>query len=83
MKKSNWISSIIESPSWRNILLSSEIDIVRLSAEIYLKNFAIYLEDCDDVLNNPQALENGSEAVFELYQLVRNMAERHAKRIPG
>ena len=67
----------------RKISLIREIDVVRLSSEIYLKNFSIYLEDCDDVLNSPQALENGSKAVFELYQIVRNMAERHAKRVSG
>jgi hypothetical protein len=59
------------------------LDVVRLTTENLLKNFAIYLEDCDDVMSTEEALSNASQSVFELYKIVREMAETHSRRVQG
>lgn len=62
---------------------NTEIDIVRLNAELQLKYFALVLEDGADIIGADAAVASASHFVFELYRNVRVMAERYAKSFPG
>ena len=62
---------------------SSELDIVRLTAETYLKYFVLTLENHTETIASDQAVRTASKTVFALYKRLRIMDERYAKLVPG
>jgi hypothetical protein len=57
------------------------MDIVRLTAEIQLKYFALSLEDCDEIIVGD--INTSSDLIFELYKTIRKMAIQYSKSVPG
>ena len=60
-----------------------EFDIVRISAESFIKFFVLTLESRNEIITSDQAVASASKVVFDLYRKVREMDERYAKLIPG
>ncbi|KAJ3277587.1 hypothetical protein HK104_003178, partial [Borealophlyctis nickersoniae] len=62
---------------------SRELDIVRLTAETYLKHLVLTLEDNASVIASDEAVRSASKTVFALYKRLRVMDERYARMVPG
>jgi hypothetical protein len=60
-----------------------ELDIVRLTAENYLKYFVLTLESNAVLLSSEKAVQNASPIIFALYKRLRVMDERYGKLVPG
>jgi hypothetical protein len=63
-------------------IFKKEINIVRISSQVYLRNFIKELESNSDRLASPEALES-SKATFELYRRVRLMDHQYAVLVPS
>ncbi|KAI9100704.1 hypothetical protein DFS34DRAFT_578825 [Phlyctochytrium arcticum] len=61
----------------------TELNIVRLTVENYLKYFVLTLESNADEIASDTAVNVASQSVFALYRTVREMDERYAKLVPG
>ncbi|ORX53699.1 hypothetical protein BCR32DRAFT_288105 [Anaeromyces robustus] len=63
-------------------VFKKEINMVRMSSQIYLRNFIKELENNSERLASPEALES-SKATFELYRRVRLMDRQYATLVPS
>ncbi|TPX67091.1 hypothetical protein SpCBS45565_g03990 [Spizellomyces sp. 'palustris'] len=83
-KLAEMVSEEIEADGkWYRKPFEKELDIVRLTAENYLKYFVLTLESASEEIASDVAVKSASKSVFELYKRVRVMDERYAKMVPG
>lgn len=73
-------SSLLVPPSL--IKLHREFDIVRLTAETYIKYFILTLESNRDIISSDEAVEHASKTVFSLYKKLLSMDRRYGKLVP-
>ncbi|KAI9009533.1 hypothetical protein BC832DRAFT_590887 [Gaertneriomyces semiglobifer] len=59
-----------------------ELDIVRLTAEVYLKWLVLDLEGVQDVLGSSEAVDCSGSA-WALYRVAREVESRYARLVPG
>ncbi|RKO83581.1 hypothetical protein BDK51DRAFT_50831, partial [Blyttiomyces helicus] len=59
------------------------MDIVRLTAETYLKYFVLTLESNAEIIASDDAVNSASKMVFDLYKRLRLMDDRYARMVPG
>lgn len=76
------VEDIEDDLNYYQDIFKKEINIVRLSSQIYLRNFIKELENNSDRLSSPEALES-SKATFELYRRVRLMDRQYAALVPS
>jgi hypothetical protein len=76
------VEDIEDDLKYYHVIFSQEINIVRVSAETYLKNFIQELENNSERIASPEAVE-ASKATFELYSRVKLMDKQYAKLVPG
>jgi hypothetical protein len=60
-----------------------DVDIVRLTAETYLKCLVATLEGHVETITSDEAVKCASKGIFNLYKKLRTMDERYAKLVPG
>jgi hypothetical protein len=60
-----------------------KIEIDKLNAENYLKQFVVSLERNTDILSSDDAVQHASKSVFGLYNKLRIMDQRFAQMTPG
>jgi len=63
-------------------IFAQEVNVVRISAETYLKSFVHELENNSERIASPEAVE-ASKSTFELYRRVKLMDQQYAKLVPG
>jgi len=76
------VEDIEDDLKYYHVIFSQEVNIVRVSAETYLKNFIQELENNSERIASPEAVE-ASKATFELYSRVKLMDQQYAKLVPG
>ncbi|ORX85927.1 hypothetical protein BCR32DRAFT_290389 [Anaeromyces robustus] len=76
------VEDIEDDLKYYHVIFSQEVNIVRVSAETYLKNFIQELENNSERIASPEAVE-ASKATFELYNRVKLMDKQYAKLVPG
>ncbi|RKO92860.1 hypothetical protein BDK51DRAFT_52625 [Blyttiomyces helicus] len=62
---------------------ASEMDIVSLTTETYLKYFTLTLESNTEIIASDDAVNSASKVVFELYRRLRLMDKRYTRGVPG
>lgn len=60
-----------------------ELDISRLTTEIYLKYFILALEQTAEIIPDDDVIKTCSESIFELHSRVQQIDYDYAKKIPG
>lgn len=76
------VEDIEDDLKYYHIIFSQEVNIVRISAETYLKYFVQELENNNERLSSPEAVK-ASKSTFELYKRVRLMDQQYARLVPG
>jgi len=76
------VKDIEEDLNYYQEVFKKEVNIVRLSSQIYLKSFIKELENNSERLASEEALES-SKATFELYRRVRLMDRQYASLVPS
>jgi len=76
------VKDIEDDLNYYQDVFKKEINIVRLSSQIYLKSFIKELENNSERLGSEEALES-SKATFELYRRVRLMDRQYATLVPN
>ncbi|OUM69158.1 hypothetical protein PIROE2DRAFT_57650 [Piromyces sp. E2] len=76
------VEDIEDDLKYYHVIFSQEVNIVRISAETYLKNFIQELENNSGRIASPEAVE-ASKSTFELYSRVKLMDQQYAKLVPG
>ncbi|KAJ3217267.1 hypothetical protein HDU67_008179 [Dinochytrium kinnereticum] len=59
-----------------------DIDIVGLTADVYIRNFVKSLEEHEGMLASDEAINTASKAIFALYRKMKVMDSRYAKLKP-
>ncbi|KAJ3022360.1 hypothetical protein HKX48_006394 [Thoreauomyces humboldtii] len=84
LKLAELVSEEIEADAkWFKAPFAKELDIVRLTAETYLKYFVLTLESNTEHIASDTAVHSASKSVFDLYRRVKVMGERYAVKVPG
>lgn len=76
-------NEIDEDANYFQAPFQRELDIVRLTAETYLKYFVLTLETTSDLLEQEDAVLNAGKAIFDLYRLVRMIDDKYVNLVPG
>jgi hypothetical protein len=76
------IKDIDDDLNYYQEIFRKEINIARISSQIYLKSFIKELENNEDRLASPEALES-SKYTFELYRRVRLMDRQYSNLVPS
>ncbi|ORX51376.1 hypothetical protein BCR36DRAFT_40220 [Piromyces finnis] len=76
------VEDIEDDLNYYQDVFKKTVNIVRISSQIYLRNFIKELENNSDRLASQEALDS-SKATFELYRRVRLMDRQYATLIPS
>ncbi|KAI8833020.1 hypothetical protein BC829DRAFT_437351 [Chytridium lagenaria] len=60
-----------------------DIDIVALTADVYIRSFVKSLEEKQDMIADDETVRTSSKSIFELYRKMKLMDSRYAKLMPS